>query len=95
MDQALAESEVEHQSLAQTYVSPHRGPDGRRRWAMTAEMGRGASGGAGGAGGALPQLTSVGYWLPLSMSLVALPGLGMVLISGRRRGGERAYLLRS
>ena len=89
MDQALAESEVEHQSLAQTYVSPHRGPDGRRRWAMTAEMGRGAS------GGALPQLTSVGYWLPLSMSLVALPGLGMVLISGRRRGGERSYLLRS
>ena len=92
MDQALAESEVEHQSLAQTYVSPHRGPDGRRRWAMTAEMGRGASGGEL---GALPQLTSVGYWLPLSMSLVALPGLGMVLISGRRRGGERAYLLRS
>lgn len=92
MDQALAEWEVEHQSLAQTYVSPHRGPDGRRRWAMTAEMGGGAS------GGALPQLTvltSVGYWLPLSMSLVALPGLGMVLISGRRRGGERAYLLRS
>ena len=88
MDQALAEWEVEHQSLAQTYVSPHRGPDGRRRWAMTAEM----------AGGALPQLTvltSVGYWLPLSMSLVALPGLGMVLISGRRRGGARAYLLRS
>ena len=45
----------------------------------------------------LAVLGGVGYWLPIAIGAVALPGLGMVVlgVAKRRSSAENMFLLRS
>jgi len=88
---AAAEEEEEdssHQSLAEM-AGPHRASSWASSWARHREDGHGAesraasSWGGGVAGASVVE--GVGYWVPLSLGVVALPGLAAMVFMGRNR----------